>query len=535
MAKIFKLIKERLFLFIIGTITSLCSGLFASKVIFTIKEGLDDINDIDDYFLIRLVVYSVLSTAVAVGSTYFMVKITTIIVRKLTQSLSEKVLMANFEYVESIAPKIVPVLTREIVVLSDFTNKMPQFIMSVTTVLVTLSKMAQTNLSLTLLFLGIFSMQAMITILTFPYLKKFNRGANANKNILFKDLANLVSGLKELSLNSRRRKKYIANVITDDIKQVNTAQVQRTVFFNFTDKISELLVFLFCGFLMYFGIKKFEMDYEEFKTFLPTVLFLIPFTIKISAFFRHYNVAQIAIEQIEKLGVDIDNQKVDSNKQLDTTSSFDNPILTFENITFQYIKQQHEKKIVFGPLNLAINRNEITMIIGGNGSGKTTFSKIISGLYVPKQGQVYYKNQKIDQSNILAYRDRFSAYYTDSHVFEQLDHVNQEFMDKNAKDFISLLELDKKVNIKGDKFSTINLSFGQKSRLSLIANMLDDKEIYLFDEWAANQDPYFKSVFYYKILPYLKERGKTVIVISHDEKYFDIADNVIELKEGMVN
>ena len=120
-----------------------------------------------------------------------------------------------------------------------------------------------------------------------------------------------------------------------------------------------------------------------------------------------------------------------------------------------------------------------------------------------------------------------------SHVFEYLSHIKEEFLRDKADEFIALLEMETKVEVKDQKFSTTRLSYGQRSRLGLIANMLDDKEIYVFDEWAANQDPYFKGIFYHHILPFLKEKGKTVIVVSHDEKYFDVADEVVELQEGM--
>ncbi|MEQ9565663.1 MAG: ATP-binding cassette domain-containing protein, partial [Pseudomonadales bacterium] len=168
-----------------------------------------------------------------------------------------------------------------------------------------------------------------------------------------------------------------------------------------------------------------------------------------------------------------------------------------------------------------------------NGSGKTTFSKILTGLYMPTLGTVYFNGEPIHEDNLISYRNQFSAYYADSHVFEHLSHIEASYLEDHAENYISMLELESKVEVEDQKFSSTKLSYGQRSRLALIANMLDNKEIYVFDEWAANQDPHFKSIFYYEILPFLKERGKTVIVISHDEKYFEVADAIIELQEGM--
>ena len=99
---------------------------------------------------------------------------------------------------------------------------------------------------------------------------------------------------------------------------------------------------------------------------------------------------------------------------------------------------------------------------------------------------------------------------------------------------IKLFKLEKKVQIKNHKFTTKNLSEGQKKRLALIISILENKEIYLFDEWAANQDPLFKEIFYKEILPMLKEMGKSQIVITHDDRYFDLADRVIKLRDGKI-
>jgi putative ATP-binding cassette transporter len=82
--------------------------------------------------------------------------------------------------------------------------------------------------------------------------------------------------------------------------------------------------------------------------------------------------------------------------------------------------------------------------------------------------------------------------------------------------------------------STVDLSQGQRKRLALMTAYLEDRPIYLFDEWAADQDPVFKEVFYLALLPELKARGKTVIVISHDDHYFHVADRILKLDYGKI-
>lgn len=533
MKKLFPLIKNRLGLFALGIATGVLSGTSTSHIISMIKSGLENVENIDGSFIAQIIGFSFTAAMLGIASGYFMAKITAIVVRNLTQNLSEKILMANYEYIETNSDRIVPVLTRDITVLSEFINRFPQFIISVTTVLITLTVLFITDWQLTSFFIIAFAIQSILVASTLPVVKKLTKKTTRFNNFLYRDLANLVAGLKELSLNSTRRNEYISSVISTNLHNWNNSTIKSKVLSETTDRLSDLLVFVFCAFLMFLGVTLLPIDFQTFKVVLPTILFLIPFTMKIAGYFRYKSTAMVSLNQIHQLGVDIGNQKLSSFEKINSTPTSNNPFLRFEDLEFQYKTSKHENAITFGPLNISFRKNEITFIVGGNGSGKTTFSKLLAGLYIPTGGKIYYGDQEIREANLISYRDLFSAYFTDSHVFEYLTHVDQDFLSDHAENYISMLEMDHKVSVEDRKFSTTKLSYGQRSRLGLIANMLDNKEVYLFDEWAANQDPHFKEVFYYEILPFLKEKGKTVIVISHDEKYFKVADTIIELEEGM--
>ena len=94
--------------------------------------------------------------------------------------------------------------------------------------------------------------------------------------------------------------------------------------------------------------------------------------------------------------------------------------------------------------------------------------------------------------------------------------------------------MTEKVTYQNNRFSTLNLSDGQRRRLALLVAYLEDKDIYLFDEWAADQDPEFREIYYRKILPELKARGKLIVVLTHDSRYFDCADKVVWLDQGQI-
>ncbi|MEV0355244.1 ATP-binding cassette domain-containing protein [Nocardia sp. NPDC050697] len=187
-----------------------------------------------------------------------------------------------------------------------------------------------------------------------------------------------------------------------------------------------------------------------------------------------------------------------------------------------------------GPLDLVFEPGQITFVVGGNGSGKSTLAKLITGLYVPRTGSVSLNGEKIDHENVEWFRQNSSAVFTDFHLFEDYLGFDRPGIDDEVRHYLEQLRIADKVTVRDGKLSTIALSQGQRKRLALLTALLEDRPIYLFDEWAADQEPRFRDVFYDEILGDLKRRGKTVIVITHDDRYFDRADQLVKLDFGRV-
>src|SRR5262249_4159750 len=185
-----------------------------------------------------------------------------------------------------------------------------------------------------------------------------------------------------------------------------------------------------------------------------------------------------------------------------------------------------------GPLDFCFRAGETVFVSGGNGSGKTTFIKLLCGLYVPQSGALRYNGVPVTNENREDYRSQFAVVFSDFFLSETIARTPSPELDTLAARHLKEFRLAHKVQVRNGIFSTTDLSQGQRKRLALVAACLEDKPIYVFDEWAADQDASFRQKFYYEILPELKRRGKTLFVISHDQQYFSQADRLIVLEEG---
>lgn len=194
---------------------------------------------------------------------------------------------------------------------------------------------------------------------------------------------------------------------------------------------------------------------------------------------------------------------------------------------------KNSEKFHFGPASTQFKRGEITFVTGGNGSGKSTLAKLLLGLYRPSAGSIYLGDQKIDNHNLLHYRAMFSAIFVDFHLFDQI-LPSEKDTTALVNYYLKQLNLQDKVSIEDGRLSTTKLSQGQRRRLALMMSFLDKKPVCVFDEWAADQDPLFRDVFYRKILRALAALKKVVIVISHDSAYFKYADRIIQMDYGKV-
>lgn len=207
--------------------------------------------------------------------------------------------------------------------------------------------------------------------------------------------------------------------------------------------------------------------------------------------------------------------------------------ITLLDVSFSYRRDGEPSTFTAGPWTLELRRGELLFLIGSNGSGKSTALKLISGLYEPDDGEILVDGEPITRAKLQTYRELFSTVFTDFHLFQRLYGMEQIDSDVvNA--LIERFRLSSKVTYKDGRFSTHDLSTGQRKRLALIVALLEDRPIYILDEWAADQAPEFRAEFYDRILPELKARGKTVIAVTHDDRFWSVADRRVRLDLGKI-
>jgi putative ATP-binding cassette transporter len=238
------------------------------------------------------------------------------------------------------------------------------------------------------------------------------------------------------------------------------------------------------------------------------------------------------MQKVEQLGLTLHESDASEEITRQLTAGATWKSMELVGVTHTYHREGEPGGFILGPIDLTLEPGELLFITGGNGSGKTTLAKLLLGLYIPEEGDVYLDGKVLTDETREQYRQLFSVVFSDFYLFESLFGLDSVHLDANARKYLTQLQLDHKVKVEQGALSTIELSQGQRKRLALLTAYLEDRPIYLFDEWAADQDPLFKEIFYHQLLPELKAKGKALIVISHDDRYYHVADRVIKLDYG---
>ena len=358
--------------------------------------------------------------------------------------------------------------------------------------------------------------------------------AREDEDKLFGHFRALTEGIKELKLHRRRRGVFFTRDIHETTEAYQEHNVAAENHFALAQHWSHLLFYILIGAVLFLLPAVVTVQPEALTGYVITALYLMGPLSGVLTSFSLFARANVALEKIEHLGTTLTACSQEPNGMVHEKSEAGFNRLELVDVTHSYHDEKDDSHFMIGPMNLTFVAGEVVFLVGGNGSGKSTLAKIVAGLYPPESGEIRVDGRPVIDAARDDYRQLFSAVFSDFFLFDSFLGLNHADLDERAQVYLRQLHLDHKVKVRGSKLSTIELSQGQRKRLALLTAYLENRPFYLFDEWASDQDPQFKEIFYRQLLPDLKARGKTVLVITHDDHYFSCADRIIKLDYGQI-
>lgn len=359
--------------------------------------------------------------------------------------------------------------------------------------------------------------------------KRLHDAANKESEF-FNGINSILMGFKEIKINHKKNEALFAHIETIS-QEAKDIKVATGLNFVIDLMFAQSAFFILCAGIIFALPALSQIHASQVVGITVAILFLFgPLSMVVGALPMFVR-ADVAVENLYRLEQEIDASSKPAPEVAIQAPEFAS--LQLEHVHFSYQQPSEGRAFSVGPINLTINKGDILFIVGGNGSGKSTLVKLLTGLYYPLSGNLYINDKPVEIDDYVHYRELFSTIFADFHLFEHL--YGLEAIDPNRVDgLLKIMGLEKKTTFKHNRFSNTELSTGQKKRLAYIASVLEDKQIYVFDEWAADQDPEFRQYFYEVLLKDLKNNGKTVIAVSHDDRYFSAADKIIKLEYGSI-
>lgn len=366
------------------------------------------------------------------------------------------------------------------------------------------------------------------------YRKNFER-THEEEIEFFGLVDHLFKGFREVKV-SRRRSVALAADLRAVSRDLKTLKMETTRLYS--DSYIKAQCFFYClvALVVFILPRLVPTDADVIAKTTMAILFIIGPLSQVVGVLPQWSQASLAVEHLLSLETELD--KYHKKRRRPPPSDAGGALQGFERVSFDqleftYTSDVTNETFTVGPLSFHVDAGEILVITGGNGSGKSTLLKVLTTLYYPDKGTIAVDGLPVLEEDAQRYRELFSVVFSDFHLFEKLygfDNPTRVAVDT----LLQRLRLEGKTDVVDGRFTNLALSTGQRKRLALLVTLLEDRPIIVLDEWAAEQDPEFRQFFYEELLAELKSRNKTVIAISHDDKYFRCADRVIRLEFGRI-
>lgn len=523
---------------ILAMLTALLSGLFSGGLITLIHRALDAVESSDGgadqlglmfALLVALTLMSAIAANIVIAHLYRKVLL------DLQSRLANAITQAPLRKLEDIgSSSLLALFTEDIDNISDTATELVPLIINLVTSLVCCGYLLWLSWQA---FIGTFIF-LLIGGLSYQLLVSREQDilitGRDKLDHLYDNFADLTDGIKELKLNQNRRQAFLTQVLGSTAKSVQHYMFIWDVAYAVISAWGRFLILMVVGLILFLLPRYLPLQPGILTGYVLALLYMRSSLLSVIDALPDLSEAAVALQKVEAVGLDLA-----AETSTDISDSSDFPLewqsLTLVNVTHRYYREREDSVFTLGPINIEFKPGELVFLVGGNGSGKTTLAKLITGLYAQESGEIHLDGTTICDRNRAQYNQLFSAIFTDFHLFNDLLGFNQQDIDTQLNDYLSKLHLHHKLKVKDGRFSTTALSRGQRQRLALLVAYLEDRSFYIFDEWASNQDPVFKDVFYTQFLPELKAKGKTILVISHDDRYFHLGDRILKLTDGQLN
>lgn len=454
------------------------------------------------------------------------------IVARLRQDVSARILRAPLSQIEQMkSPRLLAVLNGDVEKIAELGNHFAGYTTALAIVIGCLAYLFHLSVPMVCFALLLALLGGVLNHVAMKqWLVRFD-AARDLEDQLQRHYRAIIDGAKELRLHRARRLRVETNGIRDTTNRIAGHNGRAFAIFWAVDTISIALIFVFIAAVLalrpHLGIAN-----EAITGFIIVMLFAKGPIEELASALPVFSQAQIAFRRISALSASLAENGEDGLSNAQRASLRFQHAITLERVRHSFADSGPAGAFSLEIPQLDIPRGKITFVVGGNGSGKTTLIKILLGLYQPQSGEVLLDGKPISAAEREGYRQLFSTVFTDYHLFDEV--LSGPYGEVRVNAWLQRLDLASKVDFANGRFSTTDLSTGQRKRLAFIQAVLEDRPILMFDEWAADQDPEFRRLFYRRLLPELRDAGKTVIAVSHDDRYFDAADRIIHMARGQI-
>ena len=444
-------------------------------------------------------------------------------------SIAKKINNMKIDTIEKYGfPRLQNIINGDVNNVVNASMAIPMMVVSAVTILGMLGYLAILNIYVFLIvlggiFLGIFIFETPMGLATGLYEK-----SRKLQDTVQEGARGLVTGAYELKLSRTKSELFLGEEIVEPQQKAIRFEKIGDAIMHLAGTSSDLISFFIIGFLVFVLPQFMEFPASESLGVVMALLYIAAPVSALLANMQQLKIGQVAIARIHEL-----SEYDDEEMEVVEENTFDNwQEFSLKEVDYHYSSIHAEHSFSLSPISLNFKRGQVNFIVGGNGSGKSTLSKLISLHYMPNSGGIFFDDQAITKENIIQARSKISVIFSNYYLFGKLYRNYTEDDQCMIEGYLESLGLKGKTEFIDGRFTTTKLSDGQRRRLALLVALLEDKDIYIFDEWAADQDPVFKRVFYTEILPEMKKNNKLVLVITHDDRYFECSDRIIYMEDG---